>query len=904
MKCPIASCGIVITSREQYLEHMPTHMREGITFSCIYPKCSTPVRTLQSFRSHVSLSHPRKKMEPQVEIEEEPASSECEASSSHQGRQSSSPSFLNHNQESLSSRVPQDNSNQAQGSQPENTTTANESDNQENLFPEYAAKDQLAKFYLKLEAVHFLPSSTVQIIANQIKLVTEMSHLFLKKSLKSELQKTGFDPNTVTELIDNTFRADPIYNIHHKAHDSEQLGTEHLRMKFWKEHYPFVEPKEIYLGRDENGKKKFAHHVSIRESIEVMLRDPKVKQMVRDSFQRKPCSDVLADITDGSAYTEHMKQHSNGKCIFINLFQDGFDYSAFGPSQGVYKPIGFYFSLGNLKPEYRTKLDLIQMVYMILEKHLRPSQREELDDVDKLKEAVLPLVSELEDLKINGILFDGENIPVCLLFGQGDNAGQHIFGGFVGSFSCQHCCRFCPISLNEFRAKPTLTKPFRSPEEYDSAVQVAKTLWHAERDKCLESIQRKKERAQHQNLLDRVRAPGTRNTVKNLLSKSAFTKLRGIHYQGVKYRPSPLNSEKLGFHVCQGPSLSVCCAHDLLEGIGKNMIPIILKHCIDKGWFDFATLNRRIRNFPYEGSDSADTPTPLKTLKALGGNACENWTLIRLLPLLIGDLIVDKEDEMWQLYLKFKGIVEFVFAPKITVSQVLYLRSIINEFLTSVQQLLPQCLWPKAHLLSHYPDLILVFGPLIRLFTLRFESKHVFFKNVAKACRNHINFTYTLARKYMCRFAYNNSSNLIQEDVIYQPNHSSPVIQSSISEERRSVIPTEFLSDDLLTELTQVSGKGITYRVGDYMVLDSPNQCDLEVGLIDMIFLKKSTDDIYLLMAVKPAENTFQGVFKIIMPATSYRFSSLESLPDYYPLPSYLVGGQNFISLKHSMIKM
>ncbi|KAK3920815.1 DNA topoisomerase 3-alpha [Frankliniella fusca] len=389
--------------------------------------------------------------------------------------------------------------------------------------------------------------------------------------------------------------------------------------------------------------------------------------------------------------------------------------------------------------------------------------------------------------------------------------------------------------MTEFRENPTLTKPLRTPEEYDSCVKDAKKSWTVFRNSCLNTVRKRKAAAENQRLLQRVRAPGSKTTVKRILAKSTLEKLRGIHFQGVKYYPSPFNSDKLGYHVCKGPSLPVCIAHDFFEGIVKNLLPQILQNTTDKGWFDIHTLNRRIKKFPYDGSDLADAATPLKSLKASGGNAAENWTLLRLLPFLTGDLVQNQEDDFWQLFLKLKVVVEY---------------------------------------------------------------------NVAKTCRNFKNITHTLSRKYACRFAYDHSAKLLEDKVLHKSNHSSLVISSSISEERKEVIPPEVLSEDSFIVLTKVSVHGISYRIGDYMVLDSPDQCDLNVGLIDMIFLNKSTQDTFFLMSVKPALNTFQGYYKIMMPAISYRFSCLQSLPDYYPLPSYNVGGQQCISLKHTIVQM
>ncbi|KAK3913080.1 Lipoprotein signal peptidase [Frankliniella fusca] len=374
-----------------------------------------------------------------------------------------------------------------------------------------------------------------------------------------------------------------------------------------------------------------------------MLRDPVVKKNVLESFNlphREQPPNILCDITDGSAYIKHRQSHHGGKCLYINLFQDGCDNNAFGPTVGKYKPNNFYFSLGNLGPEFRTKLETIHLAYIILEKHIKNTEGEELRDVDKLKEVLKPLLDELEDLKTNGIVIDGERIPVCLLFSQDDNLGQHLIEEFVCSFISQYCCRFCETSLTEFRENPTIIKARRTPEKYDESVRVAKNSWIEFRTKCLDNVSKR-----HERMLERVQAPGTKTRVKRLLAKSTLDKLRGIHHKGIKYRPSPFNSPQLQFHCCS-PPMAPCISHDLWEGIAKNMLPPILSSLVNKGWFDLETLNRRIESFQYEGSDKTDARTRLKNLISLGGNASENWNLFRLLPLIIGDLIENKQDEM------------------------------------------------------------------------------------------------------------------------------------------------------------------------------------------------------------------------------------------------------------------
>uniref|UniRef100_A0A8C1MVV7 Uncharacterized protein n=1 Tax=Cyprinus carpio TaxID=7962 RepID=A0A8C1MVV7_CYPCA len=61
---------------------------------------------------------------------------------------------------------------------------------------------------------------------------------------------------------------------------------------------------------------------------------------------------------------------------------------------------------------------------------------------------------------------------------------------------------------------------------------------------------------------------------------------------------------------------------------------------------------------------------------------------------------------------------------------------------------------PKHHYLLHYPDLILKFGPLIRLWTLRFESKHSYFKECARKLHNFLHLSKTLAERHQLLQSY------------------------------------------------------------------------------------------------------------------------------------------------------
>jgi hypothetical protein len=154
-------------------------------------------------------------------------------------------------------------------------------------------------------------------------------------------------------------------------------------------------------------------------------------------------------------------------------------------------------------------------------------------------------------------------------------------------------------------------------------------------------------------------------------------------------------------------------------------------------------LNRRINQFKYLGDDAASKPCAVNSKgDRLGGHAVQNWCLLRMLVLLIGDRITDPENEVWQLFL----LVELVCSKSITHSQVAYLHVLVEDYLDRRLNAFPNArLRPEHHYLMHYADLTLKFWPLMHLWTLRFESKHSYFKRRIRYSQNFKNVCSLLA---------------------------------------------------------------------------------------------------------------------------------------------------------------
>ncbi|KYQ51957.1 hypothetical protein ALC60_08935 [Trachymyrmex zeteki] len=113
------------------------------------------------------------------------------------------------------------------------------------------------------------------------------------------------------------------------------------------------------------------------------------------------------------------------------------------------------------------------------------------------------------------------------------------------------------------------------------------------------------------------------------------------------------------------------------------------------------------------------------------------------------DSIKNTEDNTWLLVLHLREICSLVCAPALSIGQVALLQEKINEYLFLRLKYFPDIkLRPKHHFISHYPSLIVAFGPLKHLWTLRFESKHKYFKNIIKHAQNFKNATKLLSQKH------------------------------------------------------------------------------------------------------------------------------------------------------------
>lgn len=171
---------------------------------------------------------------------------------------------------------------------------------------------------------------------------------------------------------------------------------------------------------------------------------------------------IYRDSTDGSVNQSNLAVRQ-GKCISLILYQDAFEIvNPLGSAKTKHKLVGVYFTLGNLSPVHRSKVDYMQLAILCKEKDLK------YFGLSKLFSRV---IEELKDLEVNGVEVNGVRLPVILAHIAGDNLGQNYIGGFTENFSTvAHMCRFCEISRTQIQDGKILPTVPRTNENLTNSV--------------------------------------------------------------------------------------------------------------------------------------------------------------------------------------------------------------------------------------------------------------------------------------------------------------------------------------------------------------------------------------------------------------------------------------------------
>ena len=173
------------------------------------------------------------------------------------------------------------------------------------------------------------------------------------------------------------------------------------------------------------------------------------------------------------------------------------------------------------------------------------------------------------------------------------------------------------------------------------------------------------------------------------------------------------------------------------------------------------------------------------------------------------------------------------------------LDSQLNDFIKSYFEVFEDAkLKPKSHYLQHYPQMIKVFGPLVK--TLRFESKHRYFKSTFSGSKNQENICYSLVkRRQMLTYLNYKKPNLLEHcDPLgkFLKELPSESLETHIQETLNNYL--NISGDELLSKSKGVLFEGQMNAENDVVVIDFASDEPL-FGYIESIW--HYNGDVFLL---------------------------------------------------------
>lgn len=701
----------------------------------------------------------------------------------------------------------------------------------------YLILQRIGLLLLKLESVYNASVKCIDALVEDLQFISssasfEVVRNILDSTLK--LNKCIVDQAIITDLAEQLCNFHPISTA---LAAGGPLGSAFKRRRYFKEHFQCVDPVEYILDSQKN---KTFQYVPILETLQKVLKNKDIAEGILSRHSNS--TRYIKSTFDGKLFKQNAFYAGEETRLSIILYVDDFEVcNPLGTSRKKHKITAVYWILANVPFQLQSALTSIHLA--LLCKAFDVKQFE-------YKAVLEPLLEDLGTLEQDGIFISsvGKSVKGTVHCVVADNLGTHSISGLVESFKGPYICRFCLGHSSEYQTHEVRTGVFppRTKKDHSLHVQTVR---------------------ENPNL---------------------------THCFGVK-RSCPLTDKLNHFHCVSGYPPDAL--HDLFEGIVPRELALCFQTFTKKKYFNLTELNELITRFPYKGSDKANRPQAVPQnyvrRKTVGGNAHENWALIWLLPLIVGSR-VPEDDSAWKVLLTLKDIVELVVAPVHTVETIAYLDFKISEHRDRFLAVFPEeTLTPKHHFLEHYPALIEEYGPLVGIWTMRFEAKHSFFKQVVRHTKNFINVLVTLSTRHQMMMAYH-----LHTDVGKQPLCVTKI----------SVVPLDVLHSDIQEAIKETSPLlssvqlantvtcyGTRYTVGMILSYGSTGGLPDFAEIIQIAILNNCAHFIVKLLDAWYEEHlrSFQleNTGKMVL-------VEQQKLGDVYPLAAYSVGGKRLVTLK------
>lgn len=510
------------------------------------------------------------------------------------------------------------------------------------------------------------------------------------------------------------------------------LETDFKRKAFFANKGFFIEPEPFSFGEKRVVKKKgnkrklltvnkTGQHVPLRRTLKLFFQYENLMEETLtyiESLTHHPL--VMFNLMQGSQWQKNVEKLKleNPERLYLPIIIYNDEYEAGNPLSshaGTNKLSAVYATIPCLPPKYLSSLNAIFLCLLFKASDAKGVSHEHLFRV---------LIDELIFLRETGIEIctPTRTVRVCFIFSllSGDNLELNDIGGYVMNFSrANYPCRICKVQMavlhRQVVEEPNL---LRNPDNYSQDLQTNDASVTGIREEC------------------------------------CFNRVPGFH-------------------------ITTCCAgdvmHDIFEGVAGYNLVFLFNYLIDSKMISYELLCLKISDFDYGLIDSRNKPANMHknfNRESIKLSASEMITLVKYLPLILGDFVPPK-DQVWELFLIFKDIVDLLMAPEVQKGSSDLLKLLIRQHHELYLKLTKTHLVFKFHMMIHYPTLLELYGPLIRIWCMRMEAKHQKSKMAAAAVTCRINTPKTLTWKDQLQFCYFLfSKTLFRDSFAYGPTTS------------------------------------------------------------------------------------------------------------------------------------
>lgn len=452
-----------------------------------------------------------------------------------------------------------------------------------------------------------------------------------------------------------------------------------------------------------------AYIVPFFKNLKNLLENDEIRSNIENPKPHK--SGIYRTVLDGSYYRENDFFCNHNNALAVILYYDDLGIAnPLGAASKSQKLSVFYWTLGNIYPEFRSSKNAIQL-YAIL-------KTEYLKKPGALKKVLEPFIKDIVKLENEGITInvgtETKNFKGSLLFCAGDTPAAALLGGFKESVSAYRFCRSCLTTSEEYK------NHFRD----DSFMIRNKTI--------------------HNNHIEIVTDCTLTKAAKKFWQKT----------YGVMNKSPLLQSPNVDVTLC----LPQDCMHILIKDPVEIAIRHLLKYCIfELQLFTLEQFNKRIIHFDY-GHFKKDKPALILRDHLVDGSlrqsAAQIFTLAHMLPLLIANWIQCENPHLIEhinCYIMLLQIMNVCLAYEIHEESIELLSRMIEVYITRFINLYPDSIVPKFHFLIHVPRYIKLFGPPRQQWCFRFEACHAYFKSLVPIVRNFKNMALTMSYRHQSR---------------------------------------------------------------------------------------------------------------------------------------------------------